>query len=991
MHDGDVEVHLLGPFAVRIDGHEVPERAYGGRLPRRLVRLLACSSGRAASRDALIDALWGFDAPADPAANLNVLVNRARTALPGAIDTAGRGYRLAPSVTVDAERFEELVTAGDGEAALVLWRGEPLPEDLDEPWAEPVRERLLRLHQDALELAATAALAGGSARHAADLAAQAVALAPLRETAHLLLVRALAAGGDQAAALAAYDRLRALLADELGVDPSGEAAAVQERLLRGEAEPAVESGAAAFVGRDHELTALCRLVPLTVVAGRSGSGKSRLLAETTSRVRAPRVTARAVLPERDAPWSLARALLAEADLGAVPQRARLAVSQLVEGDEPVGVDPRSWRALVLQGAAAALRGLVVVVDDLQWADASSVDLLRLVVDRGSARAVVLAYRPEELVRGSPVAELLADTAARAALLALDGLDAHAVRRLVAPPEVADVLAAETDGTPFAVLSAVRDLGAVARADRWVVTGSDVVARASAAARAGQRQAVAARADRQSSAARELLSLLSLLGRQAPASLLAGATGQPVADVLAALVDLSGAGLVRRDPQGFATAHDLVAETVRAQLGDVSRARLHTLLARAVTEPDERARHLAGAGDVAASCAAFAVAATDRLRGFAHDEAARLADEGLSLGPGADARRVLLEVRAETHVRRGQPALARDDLRAAVVLAPRGAARSRLLARQSRLAAGADDMQRAGALAELALTEAGADLAARADALYAAALVDMNNDRSERAQERFAEALRLFEELGNSQGVADVLDGGAMRLFLDGDVTGAIVAFDRVASLVLDTGDLLRAVIPRSTGGHALVFAARPDEGLRWTEEALELARSLGHADDEAYALWHRSEALTALHRHGEALDAASAALSIAERLGHRGWTAVALRARGIALRASGDLAAAEGAARGSLALSEQVPLFAAWAHAQLALVLTDRGKLDEAVVQASASLAEGPVLAHFEGRLAACRLSASGYRVHGAPDRAAAIAAARRAGHHASLAELEAG
>jgi tetratricopeptide (TPR) repeat protein len=623
-----------------------------------------------------------------------------------------------------------------------------------------------------------------------------------------------------------------------------------------------------------------------------------------------------------------------------------------------------------------------------------VDLLRLVVDRAGCRAVVLAYRPEEVAPGSPVALLLADSADRAAALAVDALDARAVRSLVAPPEVADALSEETDGTPFAVLAAVRDLEAVARADRWHVEGPDGVARAREAARAGQRRAVTARAGRQPTATQEVLELLALLGRPTTASLLARATGQAVGEVLSALVDLAAAGLVRRDPQGFTTAHDLVAETLREQLDDVSRARLHALLARALTDTDgpqdERARHLAGAGDVTEACSAFAAAAGDRLRAHAHDEAARLADEGLALDPVDGARLALLEVRAETHVRRGAPSLARDDLRAAVALTPPGPVRSRLLARQSRLAAGTDDMQRAASLAELAITEAGADPGARADGLYAAALVDMNTDRSERAQERFAEALALFEEGGNSRGIADILDGRAMRRFMDGDIDGATVAFDRVADLVLDAGDLLRAVVPRSTGGHALVFAGRPEEGLPRTEAALELARSLGDADGEAYALWHRSEALTALGRLDEALASARASQAIAERLAHRGWTAMALRAQGIALRTGGDLAGAEDAARASLALSEQVRLFASWAQAQLALVLTDRGHLDEAVAHAGAALAEGPELAHYEARLAACLLAARGRAVPGAPDLEDAVAAARRGGHRASLAALEA-
>jgi DNA-binding SARP family transcriptional activator len=73
-----VQIDVLGPFAVRVEGRAVAPREFGGRLARRLVRVLAASPGRLVTREVLIDALWRADRPADPDANLNVLVNRAR-------------------------------------------------------------------------------------------------------------------------------------------------------------------------------------------------------------------------------------------------------------------------------------------------------------------------------------------------------------------------------------------------------------------------------------------------------------------------------------------------------------------------------------------------------------------------------------------------------------------------------------------------------------------------------------------------------------------------------------------------------------------------------------------------------------------------------------------------------------------------------------------------------------------------------------------------
>lgn len=245
-----MEIDLLGRFAVRRGGRVVEAAEFGGRRVRQLIRILAAERGHVVSRDALIEALWGRQLPADPGTNLNVVVNRARRALgePDVLQTASGGYvlREGPGVLVDVERFEELVSRaraarsrGDGVdaaraagAALELW-GEPLPEDAYADWARQHRDRLERLHQDALEIGAAGLVVTGNAREAVALAAQAVARQPLREAAYLLLVRAHVAEGDQAAAVAAYLDLRRMLADELGIDPSPEATALYEQLLRG--------------------------------------------------------------------------------------------------------------------------------------------------------------------------------------------------------------------------------------------------------------------------------------------------------------------------------------------------------------------------------------------------------------------------------------------------------------------------------------------------------------------------------------------------------------------------------------------------------------------------------------------------------------------------------------------------------------------------------------------------------------------------------------
>jgi len=236
---------------------------------------------------------------------------------------------------------------------------------------------------------------------------------------------------------------------------------------------------------------------------------------------------------------------------------------------------------------------------------------------------------------------------------------------------------------------------------------------------------------------------------------------------------------------------------------------------------------------------------------------------------------------------------------------------------------------------------------------------MNLERSDRSSERASEALALYERLGDTNGMARILDARAMAQFLDGDVRGGGAALRRAADLFEDSGDLVRLVTPRSTAGHALVFAGLAEQGLGQVTAALELARTLGHPEGQAYALWHRAEALAALGRGEEAAAEAGDALAIATRIGHRGWTATAWRAVGIAGQQRGEQDEALHAFRSSLAVSEHLGLFASWAAARAAMVLASRGAPAEAIPLVERALSEGPPLGHFEARWAQVEVAAA--------------------------------
>ncbi|MFG2039883.1 BTAD domain-containing putative transcriptional regulator [Dactylosporangium sp. NPDC048998] len=292
-------IGLLGPLEVR-DGDGAPVEVGGTRL-RVLVTLLALEPGRVVTAARLVDGVWGEHPPAGAGNALQSLVSRLRRALPdGVLQARPTGYLLdADPATVDHVRFEEFVrlarAAAEPAAAVALfrqaealWRGPALADAADAPFARPWRARLDELRFAATEDRIEAELGIGE-RVVAELEAL-VAAHPLRERLVALLMRALHDAGRGAEALAAFERCRARLAEELGADPSAQLVEVHLAILRGEAErerrePAAGNLRAAltsFVGRDAELGAVRRLVAagrLVTLVGPGGAGKTRLSVE----------------------------------------------------------------------------------------------------------------------------------------------------------------------------------------------------------------------------------------------------------------------------------------------------------------------------------------------------------------------------------------------------------------------------------------------------------------------------------------------------------------------------------------------------------------------------------------------------------------------------------------------------------------------------------------------------------------------------------------
>jgi DNA-binding SARP family transcriptional activator/tetratricopeptide (TPR) repeat protein len=238
-------IQLCGRPRLCLEGREVELPGRQGRL---IFAFLVVNRRRAVARDELLDLLWPVDAPDDPGDVLSALLSRVRRALGSGV-LAGRrelALLLPEDTRVDvedardaAERAETALARADWaeaweaarEAQRIAVRGFLVGDDA--PWVTERRSEVEQLHLRSLEALAAAGieLGGAELSGAARAAREAVEAAPFAESAHRLLMEALAGHGDVAEALRVYEQLRILLRDELGTAPGPAIQALHRRLL----------------------------------------------------------------------------------------------------------------------------------------------------------------------------------------------------------------------------------------------------------------------------------------------------------------------------------------------------------------------------------------------------------------------------------------------------------------------------------------------------------------------------------------------------------------------------------------------------------------------------------------------------------------------------------------------------------------------------------------------------------------------------------------
>lgn len=317
-----MEFRILGPLEVEARGQTLP---LGGPKQRALMALLVTHANRVVSVDRLIEGLWGAAPPARASETIQVYVSQLRKQLepdrkPGlpyqVLVSRRPGYlvRVGPD-ELDTYRFERQRDAaasalieGDAHAAakssrqaLALWRGPALAEFAAEPWAVGEAGRLNELRLQTLEQRVEADL--GLARHV-ELISELEALVaenPLRERLCGQLMLALYRSGRQAEASEVFQRTRARLVEELGMEPGPELQRLLTLILNhdpGLSAPAPPPRSSSplqgrlptpltrFIGREREIEEISGLLAssrLVSVLGIGGVGKTRLAIEVGTR------------------------------------------------------------------------------------------------------------------------------------------------------------------------------------------------------------------------------------------------------------------------------------------------------------------------------------------------------------------------------------------------------------------------------------------------------------------------------------------------------------------------------------------------------------------------------------------------------------------------------------------------------------------------------------------------------------------------------------
>lgn len=688
---------MLGRLDLRIEDHVLPVPP--SIRAQALLGWLALHADEPQSRQRLAGLLWPESTQSQARTNLRNVLHVLRRSVP-LIDnqlqvTARTLCWRSGTAPVDVREFaaacaEAMRSSENSDQrvaalrrALEHYRGDLL-EDITEGWLIDERERLAETRLRTLQALTRAHLARGEHAEALRCARELVRIESLDEDNHRLLIQSHQRAGDRAGALRAYHACSAVLERELQVTPDVETQRLYAEITRTVVNAPVQSSTTArgpaLIGRAREWDMLGRIwraaltggPSVALVTGEPGIGKTHLADELAQRC-----------AQRGAVVARSRSYDSGGDLGyeVVGSWLRSAlIASRLDGLAPtdqevlgrivpdlVGAPPRRpgdeterlrLFAAVVRALRLVSRPLLLVADDIHWADGPSIELIQYVTRSAGPwqLLVVLTARREELDEHHPLTHVFE------ALVAADRLTEIPLSRL-GPPETAALaehllghhlasdlaagLYAETEGNPLFVVETVRS--------GWDGSGP--------AAPSPKLQAViSARLRRLSPLARHLLDAASCIGRSFTADLVQRVTDVDDNALVTGLDELWRRGMIREhgvDSYDFShgrirtVAHDLLSPAARRQL------QLRVAEGLLTTFPDdpdavsgEVARHYEEAGRPLDAIGWYRRAAGRAQHRFADAEAIRQLERARALAltlPGDLAASVELDVLAQAPI------------------------------------------------------------------------------------------------------------------------------------------------------------------------------------------------------------------------------------------------------------------------------------------------------------------------------------------------------
>ena len=641
---------------------------------------------------------------------------------------------LSPDTQVDVRLFEQFFTAPGGEIQsleqiLELYQGDfladfNLPDAQQfEDWVIYEREHFRRLAIRGLAMLSSAYEARQDYPAALTSLERALAFNPLQEDLQREQIRLYYLAGDRPGAIRRYDELRKLLDEEMGVPPMAETRALYDAIITDRLTiparqpwrsplPANQRAAPAsdqlpFTGRSDELKtlqALAGMRKLTLIEGEPGIGKTRLAEEFIRTSNSLPLIGSGRELEQSLPYhpivEALRGLLARPEWAALQASLHLDLPEIWLGEvgrllpelagSPGGVKapPRSadesrlWEGInQFLHAIARQRPVILFLDDLHWADASTLALLGYLVRQPAAWPIYFLAAARPVPPRAPLASLLhalirEDCLARLGLSRLEPEAVNEIARFLNPADtgpLADWLQTFSEGNPYILVELVRH----ARENRLQnhAAGLDLVGLSnSPVVPQTVYSLIQSRLDGISETARRVLDAAVAAGREFEFEVTGQAAGLSESAALDALDELLAVGLIHPTHGGwFAFDHTLTMEVAYQEVGDFRHRLLHRRVAEALESVHrDRLDQLAGQlawhfteGNAPQRAAPYALRAGEQaVRLAAWTEAIAFFEQSLKGLPGEQQLPVLLAL-GEAHIKAGNFVQASEVFRTAL--------------------------------------------------------------------------------------------------------------------------------------------------------------------------------------------------------------------------------------------------------------------------------------------------------------------------------------